>query len=126
MSLFREYATSIAFRVDLTKSMAVTLHTIDLYERSHARGNGDSAHFFEVKLLTGSVTDAFTTASRALLRRGLVEWRDFPRNLKTGKADTNAQTWHMTEAGRHVLALCRLAEIVPLLAETKPLKRRAA
>lgn len=125
MSLFREYATSIAFRVDLTKSMAATLWVINEYELFHQTGKGNFFAFNQAKAMIGSQNDPFTAASRALMRRGLVVWKDLPKQKNNPKlSDWSAQTWRMTEAGRHVLALCQLAEIVP--ASSKPKLRAVA
>ena len=124
MSLFSEYATSSAFRIDLTEKMAAALHVIDLYDRNISP-SGERQFLTDMKAEFGYLTDPFTTASRALLRRGLVEWHDLPKKAD-GHDDWSKKTWKMTEAGRHVVALCRLAGLVPNISNVVPIKKPAA
>lgn len=126
MSLFARYATSSAFRVELTQPMAHALHVIDAYERD-PRSNVAHDHF-NMREEFGYLTDPFTHATRALMRRGLIEWHEPPK-LPNGRTDWSQKTWRMTDAGKHVLALCRLADIVPQATNVVPIsaaKKRKA
>lgn len=101
---FEAYATSTAFRVSLTKPMAMALWTINEVQAGRQRaydipgvGHG-----------TG-VADHFIRSLHCLRERGLVLWEDPSAMRPKGCRPAH----RLTEAGKHVLALCAIARLVP-------------
>lgn len=124
---FANYVTSVAFHLSLSKQMAACLHHIDCYERLW-RATKDKHEKSKITLSDAIVRtdrgyDAFIPAVKALERRGLVKF-ERPKTAD-GNHDWAALSYSITEPGQHVLALCRLAGLIPAY-EGKVIKMKRA
>ena len=92
---FREYATRVSFNVSLSRNQIWVLWCL-----SQGRtGRGDHVDF-------GLHHDMFVPGAKWLGAHGLVT--HYPERMREGRF-----TYELTEAGRHLLALVRLAGLVP-------------
>ena len=110
MNQFGYYATSTAFSISLSKAMVDVLFRVE-----HNAANWPKEQ--EYGLYFGAGNDMWITAVRACERRGLVEHHE-PKIATSGPnkgyADWDKRpSFTLTEAGKHILELCRLAELVP-------------
>lgn len=124
MSQFAYYATSCAFHINLSKQMAQCLWLIDRHQRGGDHPYGTTNGF---KATFGAQYDNFVPAIKSLERRGLVDHHE--HKLKNGIIVTDGHIAHtLTDAGKLVLELCVLAEIVPgrwsKVVELKPQQKR--
>ena len=90
MTAFADYATSSAFQINLSKPMIIVL----------------ASHMYPSYRNLLYETGQWATV-RALMRRGLLEYE--------GSGRIGSVLGHrrkLTDAGRHVLALCRLAGLL--------------
>ena len=84
--LFREYATSAAFHIALTKPMIAALSVI-----------GEGRYTYGSREI-----DLAMATSKSLIRRGLVLWG----------SDSDEGRPTLSEAGKHVSELCKLAGMI--------------
>lgn len=93
---FKDYVTSTAFNLSLTRMMCSLLLCI-------GSGANNYSPFYR----------HFVTTIRCLISRGLVE--HVPRPLNLTHTEINAHvSYKLTKAGELVAELVRIAEIVPL------------
>lgn len=93
MSDFASYVTRTAFQLSLSQDMIMGLQIARAYELKRGRQFPDFGRS--------------VPALKALIRRGLVEHHCPVGSNYVGPAYT------ITEAGRHVYALCQLANLIP-------------
>ena len=101
--LFARYATSSAFRLDLSANMAMCLHMVAEYENG-AEWRDSVGHKW-------GMVDNFVGGAQSLIRRGLIEHHDCPNPRAIESRDWIY--WRTTAPGRAVLELCRMAGIAP-------------
>lgn len=97
---FREYATRISFNISLSRNQIYTLWNISLQKLYRPRE--EMAEF-------GLNIDMFVPGAKWLCQHGLVTWVD----PITMKPPWKEYPYKLTEAGTHLLALLRIAEVIP-------------
>jgi hypothetical protein len=98
--LFRDYATRISFNISLTRNQIFTLWAIAEQKSTRSREERESF---------GVGSDMFVPGAKWLCQHGLVDWVD---------PTTTTPKWRdypytLTEAGKHILILLQIAEIIP-------------
>lgn len=96
--MFRKYVTSMAFRIDLSRDMILTLVETS---RRDDDGNLPGYHFAGIHRMFG-FADASYTSSQALVRRGLLYAPD----------PTRPGIHHLTRAGELTLGLLEEAGLI--------------
>lgn len=119
---FRDYATRVSFSLNMSRNQVSTLRSMVLdiecaeqngYRPDNMPGTEDRKRTY---LQTGS-PDQFVIGARWLQSAGLVKWTDpIAMNPKWSR-----EPWELTEAGKHVVALLRIAGLIPeRVANTNP------
>lgn len=95
MNDFASYVTRTAFQLSLSQDMIMGMQLAKAYEQKRGRILPDFGRI--------------VPALKALIRRGLVE-----HHMPVGTSpDYTGPAYTMTEAGKHVYALCQLAGLIP-------------
>lgn len=129
---FRQYVTRVSFALTLSRNqVSVLTDIVYRIERFHQGEHwpSDTPRDREIrdrKLSGECVHDSFVMGARWLGERGLVKHID----PTTTTPKWSRCPWQLTEAGEHVVALLRIAGLMPAAAENSnrksKRKRRAA
>lgn len=135
---FRDYATRVSFNLSLTRNQIASLaYIVTDIENEGAEWNAGKRSAYQVRMeLLAGAPDMYVTAVRIIERMGLIEhrpeWladRDRCDALKAQGKTAIAAYWgpsfRLTAAGEHVVALLRLAGLLPqAAANTNKAKKR--
>lgn len=95
---FREYATRVSFNISLSRNQIYCLYCL----------SNQSTGKTELRRQFGLGNDMFVPGAKWLGVNGLVKYTKF----EGGPSDHNFP-WELTEAGRHVLGLLKIAGLIP-------------
>lgn len=109
---FREYATRVSFNISLSRNQIFCLWNCE----QEKTGGRDEALAF------GCAADMFVPGAKWLGQHGLVTWTD----PVTMTPKWSRHPYQLTEAGKHVLALLRIAGLVPQRAVNSNAKDKKA
>lgn len=145
---FRDYVTRVSFNLSMSRNQVATLRSVvldiegwDLSKPWHERHKGMDARRAEIKEARANghhAADMYIPGLRYLLSTGLV--RETEASVAARKADEdekakygylrngarfwNVQPHELTEAGKHVVELLRLAGLIPMAAANSNQKRK--
>lgn len=95
MNNFASYATSTSFSISLSRDMVMALQMVHAYHHRQSTMRFDFGRS--------------VPAMKAVIRRGLAEHHPRPE----GPVTLDHQYYTLTEAGKHVYELCKLAGLIP-------------
>ncbi len=112
---FAGYATRVAFNLNITRQMIIALREVEVYGPGHWTGTERSKIREEYGPIGIHNPDRFVPAARGLVEKGLVEYNNFYKTYKFGDPIPKSERWvyRLTPAGEHVMALLRIAGLVP-------------
>lgn len=106
---FQQATTGVAFQLQLSRNMIMVL--ADIGANPPQEGvSYDASRVHQIAAGMGS-RDIWCTTMHALRRRGLI--LHHPDGVRDGKRLPGHVWYSLTDAGVHVLALCKLAGLVP-------------
>ena len=98
---FREYATRVSFNISLSRNQIWTLYQISMGKVNQDRDG---------RIAFGIEQDMFVPGAKWLEQHGLAIWTD-PGKMNPAWKDF---PWKVTDAGGHLLALLRIAGLIPI------------